>query len=69
MNIQTQLKLERLQTYLDRLRDDLEYENLPAAMADSAEVGEQARRLWNFLAELERHKYSTKARSHDHRQL
>jgi hypothetical protein len=63
MNIQTKLRLDRLTVYLERIKGDLDHDNLPAAMADLAELGEQARRMWNFLAELERQKWAPKARA------
>jgi hypothetical protein len=63
VNIQTKLRLDRLTVYLERVKADLDADNLPATMADLAELGEQARRMWNFLAELERARWAPKARA------
>jgi hypothetical protein len=52
MNIQTKLRLDRLTVYLERVKADLDHDNLPAAMADLAELGEQSRRMYNFLMDV-----------------
>lgn len=51
MNRPTKMRLDRLTVYLDRVKADIEAGNLPQAMADVAELSEQAIRMYNFLAE------------------
>jgi hypothetical protein len=52
VNIQTKLRLDRLSVYLERTKAALDRDNLPAAMADVVELGEQARRMYAYLADL-----------------
>lgn len=61
-NRQTKLRLDRLTVYLERVKSATEAGNLPQAMADVAELGEQSIRMYYFLAEH----YANDCRSQTH---